>query len=73
MSIIVSICQHFGEQQFRNTVMCSYAPYTIFSVAKLDLCIRALTRSHYCSENSTRTPRVHLVLTYQPLPGHGYK
>ena len=37
MPMIVSICQHFGEQQFRNTVMCSSAPYTIFSIAKLDL------------------------------------
>ena len=42
MPMIVSICQHFGEQQFRNTVMCICATYTIFSAVKLDLCKRAL-------------------------------
>ena len=35
MQMIVSICQHCDEQQFRNTV-------TIFSGVKFDLCIRAL-------------------------------
>ena len=42
MPMIVSIWQHCDEQQFQNTVMCSCVPYTIFSVVKLELCIRAL-------------------------------
>ena len=56
-------CQHFGEQQFRDTVMCSCAHYTIFSVEKLDLCIRALLLDHILAlkKKTTRTPRVHLV------------
>ena len=39
MSIIVSNCQHCDEQQFQ-TLSCVH--YTIFSVVKLDLFVRAL-------------------------------
>ena len=39
MSIIVSHCQHCDEQNFK-TLSCEH--YTIFSVVKLDLFIRAL-------------------------------
>ena len=39
MSIIVCNCQHCDEQQFQ-TLSCVH--YTIFSVVKLDLFIRAL-------------------------------
>ena len=43
-------------------VMCSCAPYTIFSVVKLDLCIRALLLDHILAlKKNTRTLRVHLV------------
>ena len=61
--MIVSMCQHCDEQQFRNTVMCRCAPYTIFSVVKLDLCIRAqsVTRSHSTLKKPTRTPPVRLA------------
>ena len=41
MSIIVSTCQHCDEQQF-ETLSCVGIHYTIFSVVKLDLFIRAL-------------------------------
>ena len=44
--MIVFICQHCDEQQFRNTVICSCVPYTIFSKVKLDLCIRTLLLDH---------------------------
>ena len=60
MSIIVSICQHCDEQQFQ-TLSCVH--YTIFSVVKLDLFIRALLLDRILVfEKTTRTPRVHLVL-----------
>ena len=59
MSIIVCNCQHCDEQQFQ-TLSCVH--YTIFSVVKLDLFIRALLLDRILAlEKTTRTPRVHLV------------
>ena len=59
MSIIVSKWQHCDEQQFR-TLSCVH--YTIFSVVKSDLFIRALLLDRILvTEKTTRTPRVHLV------------
>ena len=60
MSIIVSNCQHCDEQQFQ-TLSCVH--YTIFSVVKLDLFIRALLLDRILAlEKTTRTPCVHLVI-----------
>ena len=59
MSIIVSNCQHCDEQQFR-TLPCVH--YTIFSVVKSDLFIRALLLDRILvTEKTTRTSRVDLV------------
>ena len=59
MSIIVCNCQHCDEQLFQ-TLLCVH--YTIFSVVKLDLFIRALLLDRILAlEKNTRTPRVHLV------------
>ena len=59
MSIIVSNCQHCDKQQFQ-TLSCIH--YTIFSVVKLDLFIRALLLDCILAlEKNTRTPHVHLV------------
>ena len=59
MSIIASNCQHCDEQQFQ-TLSCVH--YTIFSVVKLDLFIRALLLYRILAlEKNTCTPRVHLV------------
>ena len=64
MSIIVSNCQHSDEQQFRTHVQ-SCVHYTIFSVVKSDLFIRALLLDCIIvTEKATRTPRVHLVNIY---------
>ena len=42
----------------------SCVPYTIFSVVKLDLCIRELLLDHILAlKKTTRTPRVHLVMS----------
>ena len=61
MSIIVCNCQHCDEQKFQ-TVSCVH--YTIFSVVKLDLFILALLLDRILAlEKTTRTPRVHLVVT----------
>ena len=63
--MIVFICQHFGEQQFRNTVTCSCAPYTIFSVAKLDFCIRALLLDHILAlEKKILVPLAYILLPF---------
>ena len=43
MSIIVSNCQHCDEQQFQTP---SCVHYTIFSLVKLDLFIRAMLLNH---------------------------
>ena len=60
MSIIVCNCQHCDEQQFQ-TLSCVH--YTIFSVVKLDIFIRALLLDRILAlEKTTRTPRAHLVL-----------
>ena len=59
MSIIVCNGQHCDEQQFQ-TLSCVH--YTIFSMVKLDLFIRALLLDRILApEKTTRTPRVHLV------------
>ena len=51
--------QHADEQQFR-TLSCVH--YTIFSVLKTNLFIRALLLDRILvTEKTTRTPRVHLV------------
>ena len=58
--IIALNCQHCDEQQFQ-TLSC--VRYTIFSVVKLDLFIRALLLDSILAlEKTTRTPRVHLVI-----------
>ena len=65
MSIIVSNCQHCDEQQFQ-TLSCVH--YSIFSVVKLDLFIRALLLDRILAlGKTTRTPHVHLVLITVPL------
>ena len=66
MPIMVSMCQHFAEQQFRNTVMCSCAPYTIFCSSKVRFMHTSTVRSHSCSEKTTRMPVVQECL----LPRH---
>ena len=59
MSIFVCTCQHCDEQQFETL---SRVHYTIFSVVKLHLFIRALLLDRILAlEKTTRTPRVHLV------------
>ena len=59
MSIIVSNWQHCDEQF--QTLSCVH--YTIFSVVKLDLFIRALLLDRILAlEKTKRTPRVHLVM-----------
>ena len=56
MSIIVSNCQHCDEQQFQ-TLPCVH--YTIFSVIKLDLFIRAPLLDRILDlEKTSLTPRV---------------
>ena len=58
MPIFVCNCQHCDEQF--QTLSCVH--YTIFSVVKLDLFIRALLLDRILPlEKTTRTPRVHLV------------
>ena len=60
MSIIVSNCQHCDEQQFQTL---SSVHYTIFSVVKLDLFIRALLLDRIIAlEKTTCTSHVHLVI-----------
>ena len=60
MPIMVSMCQHFAEQQFRNT------HYTIFCSSKARFMHTSTVRSHSCSENTTRMPVVQECL----LPRH---
>ena len=68
MSIIVSNCQHCDEQQFR-TLSCVH--YTIFSVVKSDLFVRALLLDRILViEKTTRTPGVHLVPVCEQLIFH---
>ena len=60
MSIIVSNCQYSDEQQFQ-TLACVH--YTIFSVVKLDVFIRAQFLDRILApKKTTRIPRVHLVI-----------
>ena len=63
MSINISNCQHCDEQQFQ-ILLCVH--YSIFSVVKLDLFIRALLLDRILAleKKTTRTPLVHLVLHY---------
>ena len=72
MSIIVCNCQHCDEQQIQ-TLSCVH--YTIISVVKLDLFIRALLLDRILAlEKTTRTPRVHLVyLNYDYVTWYPYK
>ena len=63
MSIIVSIVI-FAMNQFQTLL---YVQYTIFSVVKLDLMIRALLLDRiHALESTTRTHRVHLVNICSP-------
>ena len=65
--------QHCDEQQFQ-TVSCVH--YTIFSVVKLDLFIRALLLDRILAlEKTTRTPRIHLVIiiTYFQKKGNDFQ
>ena len=70
MSIIVSNCQHCDKQQFQ-TLPCVH--YTIFSIIKLNLFIRAdlLLDQILFLEDTTRTLRVHLVIACMCV--HVYK
>ena len=59
-AITVSISQHCDKQQFPTL---SWVHYTIFSVAKLDLFMRALLLDGILAmEKTTRTARVHLAI-----------
>ena len=59
MSILVSNCQHYEEQQSRTLSLCTLP---IFSVVKSNLFIQALLLDRILvTEKTTRTPRVHLV------------
>ena len=65
MSIILSSYQHCDEQQFQTL---SSAPFTIFTVIKLDLFIQALLLDYILAlEKNTRTPCVHLVFIWKPI------
>ena len=60
MSIIVSNCQHCDAQQFQ-TLSCVH--YTIFSVVKLDLFIRALLLDRiFALKKNKCTHHEHLVI-----------
>ena len=61
MPMIVSSCQHFGEQQFR-TLSCVH--YTIFSVVKLDVYIRALLLDHILARKKLLVRLAYILLVY---------
>ena len=58
MLMIVSSCQHFREQQLR-TLSCIH--YTIFSVVKLDLFIRALLLDHILVRKKIRVRLAYIL------------
>ena len=61
MSITVSNCQHCDKQQFRTM---SWVHYTIFSVANLDLFMRALLLDEILTmENKLRVCLAYILLT----------
>ena len=60
MPMIVSICHHCNEQQFRNTVMCTLRDFLSSKVRFMHT--STVTRSHSCSEETTLRRRVHLVV-----------
>ena len=59
MPMIVSICQHCHEQQFRNTVRCTQ--HDLHGGIVRFMHMSTITRLHSFSEKNTRTPLVHLV------------
>ena len=59
MSIIVSNRQHYDEQQFQ-TLSCVH--YTIFSVVKLDLFIRALLLDRILALEKVRIRFAYILL-----------
>ena len=61
MSINVSNCQHCDEQQFQ-TLSCVH--YTIFSVVKLDLFIRALLLDRILTLKKLRVCHAYILLVY---------
>ena len=61
MSIIVCNCQHCDEQQFQ---ILSCVHYTIFSVVKLDLFIRALLLDRILALEKQRVRLVYILSTY---------
>ena len=61
MSIIISNCQHCDEQQFQ-TLACVH--YTIFSVGKLDLFIRALLPDRILALEKKEHVRLAHILFY---------
>ena len=62
MSIIVSNCQHCYEQQFQ-TLSCVH--YTIFSVAKLGLFIRALLLDRILALEKLRVRLAYILFKLQ--------
>ena len=61
--MIVSSCQYCDEQQFQSL---SCVHYTIFSVVKLDLFIRALTRDHILAlEKKLRVRLAYILFVLQ--------
>ena len=62
MPIIVSNCQHCDKQQFQ-TLSCVH--YTIFSVIKLDLFIRALLLDRILSLEKLRVRLAYILFTIQ--------
>ena len=66
MPIIVSTRQHCDEQQFRTLHKLMYITHIDVFLSVVEgrfIHTSTTTRSHSCSEKSTRTLRVHLVKT----------
>ena len=65
MSMMVSICQHFDDQQFRYTVICTL--HDVLSGKFRFTHTSTVPINHLLAlKKTTRTPRVHLV-TYLQL------
>ena len=66
MPMIVSICQHCDEQQFRNTVRCTLHDFLSSKVGFIHT--STVTRSHSCSEKNyayaSRTSCYIIILLY---------